>query len=76
METSSASSVTVQTPLSPTPQAPEIIHHLHYRWNCSDTFVKSHPDDLVSELGYGILVLYGYAFLVVAVTFGFFCKWE
>ena len=42
--------------------------------NCSDILVKSHPDDLVEELGYGILVLYGYAFLVVAVTFAFYCK--
>jgi len=43
--------------------------------NCSDILVKSHPDDLVKELGYGILVLYGYAFLVVAVTFAFYCKY-
>ena len=42
--------------------------------NCSNVLVKSHPDDLVGELGYGILVLYGYAFLVVAVTFAFYCK--
>ena len=42
--------------------------------NCGDILVKSHPDDLVEELGYGILVLYGYAFLVVAVTFTFYCK--
>ena len=41
---------------------------------CGDILVKSHPDDLVEELGYGILVLYGYAFLVVAVTFAFYCK--
>ena len=43
--------------------------------NCSDILVKSHPDDLVEELGYGILILYGYAFLVVAVTFAFYCKY-
>ena len=42
--------------------------------NCSDILVKTHPDDLVEELGYGILILYGYAFLVVAVTFAFYCK--
>ena len=68
MEKSTASSFTVQTPVSPiiTPRSPEE--------NCSNILLKSHPDDLVSELGYGILVLYGYAFLVVAVTFGFYCK--
>ena len=70
MEDSSASSVTVQTSVSPTIIAPLPEE------NCSHTLIKSHPDDLVRELGYGILVLYGYAFIVVAVTFGFYCKWE
>ena len=68
MENSTASSVTAQTPVSPiiTPRHPPP----------SDILVKSHPDYLVRELGYRILYLYGYAFLVVAVTFGFYCKWE
>ena len=68
MEISTTSSVAV--PVEMVPVSP-IFTELQ---NCSDSMVKSHPDDLVSELGYGILVLYGYAFLVVALTFGFFCK--
>ena len=37
--------------------------------NCSDILVKSNPGEMVRELGPKILILYGYAILVVLVTF-------
>ena len=37
--------------------------------NCSDILVKSNPGEMVRELGPKILILYGYAILVVLITF-------
>ena len=37
--------------------------------NCSEILVKSNPGEMVRELGPKILILYGYAILVVLVTF-------
>ena len=39
------------------------------KMNCSDILVKSNPGGMVRELGPKILILYGYAILVVLVTF-------
>ena len=42
--------------------------------NCSDILVKSHPDDVVKELGKQIIILYFYAAFVVAATFMLYLK--
>ena len=42
--------------------------------NCSDVLVKSHPDDVVKELGKQIIILYFYAAFVVAATFMLYLK--
>ena len=42
--------------------------------NCSDLLVKSHPDDVVKELGKQIIILYFYAAFVVAATFMLYLK--
>ena len=42
--------------------------------NCSDILVKSHPDDVVNELGKQIIILYFYAAFVVAATFMLYLK--
>ena len=48
------------------PQSPKM--------NCSDLLVKSHPDDVVKELGKQIIILYFYAAFVVAATFMLYLK--
>ena len=39
-----------------------------------DVLVKSHPDDVVKELGKQIIILYFYAAFVVAATFMLYLK--
>ena len=39
------------------------------KMNCSEILVKSNPEEMVRELGPKILILYGFAILVVLVTF-------
>ena len=62
------------TASNPQSQYGDWITNPNPKMNCSDLLVKSHPDDVVKEVGKQIIVLYVYAAFVVSATFVLYLK--
>ena len=75
MDGSGQVALSLEIPTASLPSLMEEDPNLQFsKMNCSDVLVKSHPDDVVKELGPKIIILYFYAAFVVATTFMLYLK--